>query len=69
LQIAGKKKMATARQFEDLDLISFSLTPDFSPAVENARARKAVSTASRAVKPLKRFGHQWPEMRPAEAGC
>jgi len=48
------------------DLISFSLTPDFSPAIENARTLKAVSTASRVMeKPLKRFLPSRPGFHPA----
>jgi hypothetical protein len=62
--------MTTTRQFENLDLILFSLTPDFSPVVENARTLKAVSTASRAMdKPLQRFLESRLDFHPAEAGC
>jgi hypothetical protein len=60
--------MATARQFEDLVL--FSLTPDLSPVIENARILKAVSTASRATdKLLKQFLQSRLDFHPAEAGC
>jgi hypothetical protein len=49
---------------------SFSLTPDFSPVIKNARTLKAVSTASRMPeKPLKRFVKRGSEFHPAEAGC
>jgi hypothetical protein len=52
------------------DLISFSLTPDFSPVIENTGMLKAVSTASRAMdKPLKRFLQTRIGFHPAEAGC
>jgi hypothetical protein len=41
---------------KQFDLIAFTLTPDFSPVIGNARTLKAVSTASRMMgKPLKRF--------------